>query len=147
MKKQEIKKQIFEKIEIMEQNSFLFPKSWSEQIDMIDFDWSYKTYNAGYLGKSRYHTIEIYSLSSKEFEILIRGNEIQVIQNLDKKQISYNDIYYYITAIFNEKHSFKNHSEGKRKIRENIKNKLSNISSLKTEITTLRKQLSDLNKL
>ena len=147
MKKLDVKKQILEKITIMEQNTFLFPKSWSETIDIIDEEWSYRTYNSGGFGNSRYHKVEIYLINKKILDINFRGTEIEVIQNLDVKPITYSDILKYITYIFNEKHSFKNHNEGKRKIRESIKRKIQDIETAKKLIIELKQQLADIDKL
>lgn len=147
MKKSEVKKQILEKIAIMEQNTFLFPPSWSNTIDMIDEDWSYKTYNSGSKGVSRYHNIEIHVANKKILDMNFRGNSIEVVQNLDNKAVSFNDVLKYVTTIFDEKHSFKNHSEGKRKIRESINQKTQKIEQMKNDIALLKNQLIDLDKI
>jgi hypothetical protein len=147
MKKSEVKNQILEKIAIMEQNTFLFPPSWSDTIDMIDEDWSYKTYNSGSKGISRYHNIEIHYFNKKILDINFRGNSIQVIQDLDNKTVSFNDVLKYVTSIFDEKHSFKNHNEGKRKIRESINKNTQQIEQLKKDIALLKTQLIDLDKI
>ena len=147
MKKSEIKSQILQKIEIMEQNTYLFQKSWSNNIEMIDFDWNYRTYNSGTIGVNRYHNIEIFTLNKKILEMLFRGNSIHIIQDLDAKPINLKDVLFYVEAIFEEKHSFKNHNEGKRKIRETITMKMAGIESAKNEIIALKQQLIDINTL
>ncbi len=145
--KNKIKLEILEKISIMEQNTFLLPVSWSEMTDMIEGDWSYKTYNSGNKGMYRYHNLEIWQTNKKIIDINFRGTEIEVVRNLDFKPINYKDVLFYVTSIFNEKHSFKNHSEGKRKIRENINKKLLLIETTKKEISVLKQQLTDINEL
>lgn len=147
MKKSEVKKQILEKIAIMEQNTFLFPLSWTKTIDMIDEDWSYKTYNSGSKGTERYHNIEIHMFQTKALDINFRGDSIHVVQDLDSRAVTLNDVLKYVTAIFEEKHSFKNHNEGKRKIRETINRKTDEIEQLRKDIVLLKTQLNDLNKL
>jgi len=69
----------------VENNTFLFPKSWSETIDMTDYTWSYRTYHSGSIGNSRYHNIEIYVLGKKLLEILFRGDKIEFSQDLSEK--------------------------------------------------------------
>lgn len=147
MKKSEIKKQILEKISIMEQNTFLFPLSWSEKIEMEDYSWSYKTYNSGSKGVSRYHNIEIYNSDIKILDINFRNSNIEIIQNLDLKAITYLDVLNYVSIIFDEKHSFKNHSEGKRKIRKSINEKKQLVKNNLKEIELLEQRLLDFKEL
>lgn len=142
--KKEFKKQIIEKISKMESNTFLFPKSWANMIDMIDYNWSYKTYNSGSVGINRYHNIEIHKEGIKIIDINFRSNDmITVVQDLAERQITLKDINYYITAIYDELHSFKNHNEGKRKIRKEISQKLVDIKTNQDELKVLRQQLID----
>lgn len=143
MKKSEIKKQILEKISIMEQNTFLFPLSWSEKIEMEDYPWSYRTYNSGHKGISRYHNIEIHVGNNKILDINFRNNNIEIVQNLDLKTVTYLDVLNYVSIIFDEKHSFKNHSEGKRKIRKTITEKTDLIKRTLAEVELLKQRLID----
>jgi len=147
MKKSEIKKQILEKISIMEQNTFLFPLSWSEKTDMEDYSWSYKTYNSGSKGVSRYHNIEIHNGNDKILDINFRNSNIEIIQNLDLKTVTYLDVLKYVSIIFDEKHSFKNHSEGKRKIRNSINEKKQLVKNTLKEIELLEQRLLDFKEL
>lgn len=143
MKKLEAKNKIFDMIGKMETNTFLFPKSWSDKIQMTDYEWSYKTYNAEKIGKDRYHNFEIYNGSTKILDINFRGYEIEVEQNIFKKQITYKDVLFYIEAIFNELHSFKNNSEGIKKIRKDIQYIKESIMQKQKELKDLEKRLLD----
>jgi hypothetical protein len=146
--KSKLKDEVLSKISIMENNTFLFPISWSEKTDMVNEEWSYKTYNSGNKGLQRYHNFEIYINDKKIVDIQFRGNSIQILQDLSEKQITLKTVSFYISTIFKEMHSFKNHNEGKRDIRKKINERLSNIERLKKEIEKLRQQLidSDLSK-
>jgi len=146
MKKSEIKTAILEKISVMEQNTFLFPKSWSNTIEMINEDWSYRTYNAERYGSDRYHNIEIFILNKKVLDINFRGNSIEVVQDLDKSPVTLKNILEYVTKIYEELHSFKNHKEGKRKIRTEINQAQLSIKKLEEEIKSLKIQLTDADK-
>lgn len=138
-----IKNEILEKISKMENNTFLFPLSWSDKVQMKDHDWSYKLYNSGSKGTNRYHNIEIYSKNEKLIEINFRGNKIQTIQDLSEKIIRINDVYFYVSAIYDEMHSFENHDEGKRKIRVEIEEAYSNIKKIEDSIIVLKRRLID----
>jgi len=146
MKKQ-IKTAILEKISTMEQNTFLFPKYWSNTIEMTNEDWSYRTYNSGSNGVNRHHNIEIFILNKKVLEINFRGNSIEVIQDLDKKPITLKNVLDYVTSIYEELHSFKNHKEGKRKIRTEINQANLSIKQLEEKIRDLKLQLIDIDKI
>lgn len=141
--KSKLKKEILDKISIMENNTFLFPKSWSDKIDMINEDWSYRTYHSGSTGGSRYHNLEIYTEGEKFLDIGFRGNSIRIEQDLDNKQIGFEDILFYVSAIFKELHSFKNHNEGKRVIRKKISEKMEAKKRIIKEIVDLKQQIID----
>lgn len=144
-KKEQIKS-IFEKIEKMETNTFLFPESWSDKIDMIDYDWSYRTYNSGNVGKNRYHNIEIYNEDEIILTIDFRREKVEVVQDLSKPTTTAKEVHFYIEAIYNELHSFKNHTEGKRDIRNKINAKIREIKKSNEDLVKLRKQLKDSDK-
>jgi len=114
---------------------------------MEDYVWSYKTYNSGSKGVSRYHNIEIYNSSSKVLDINFRNSNIEIIQNLDLKPVTYLDVLNYVSIIFDEKHSFKNHNEGKRKIRSSINEKKRFIQNTLKEIELLEQRLIDFKEL
>ena len=139
----DLKQEILKMISDMENNTFLFPHSYSETIDMIDLEYSYRTYNNGARGESRYHNVEIYVEGSKILEINFSGNTISYKHDIDKKPLKLKEIHSYILDIYNEKHSFKNHNEGRRNIRKKIKEKRLIIKTAKQEIEYLNKQLLD----
>ncbi len=145
--KSKLKQEILDKISIMENNTFLFPKSWSDKIDMIDEEWSYKTYNNGEVGDNRYHNLEIHVEDDTILNVGFRGNRIQVIQDLDKKQTSIKDVLFYVTKIYEELHSFKNHDEGKRDIRKKITQAKQRKKQADEDIKELKQQLIDLKTL
>ena len=146
--KKQLKAEIIQMIEAIEQNTFLFPLSWSDKIQMTNYDWEYKTYNSGSVGVNRYHNIEIHE---REETVLIidfrRENTIEVTQDLAKNNITLRQVHFYISAIYEELHTFKNHNEGARKIRKNITKKLAQIRTEKKELAVLRQQLTDLKQL
>lgn len=144
--KKQLKESIIEKIEKMEQNTFLFPHSWSDEVDMIDEDWKYKTYNSGSTGSRRYHNFEIYEEGQKIHDINFRGEQIEITQDLEKKAITLKEVEYYISAIYEEKHSFKNHNEGRRRIRKDLDQKRKDLISIKEQIEVLKKKLFDSKK-
>lgn len=144
--KKQYKKQIIEKIEVMEQNTFLFPKSWSDLVQMANHDWQYKTYNSGQTGASRYHNIEIHQAGVKILDINFRNERIEIIQDLAEKQRTISEVSFYVSAIFAELHTFNSNDESKRQIRKAIAKKLEDIKDAKKQLAELEQKLIDAGK-
>jgi len=137
--KKELKKEILKFIENMEGNTFLLPESWSEEIQMETEDFAYKTYVGG-RGNGRYINIQI----TNGVEITFRKNDIFVNnEDVFSKRITPQKVYDIVSAIYKEKHSFKNHSEGERKIRKEITKNKKTIKRIKKETDDLTKRLND----
>ena len=140
-KKQAAAERVRNLIAQMEQNTFLFPKGWSDTIQMTHFEWAYRAYHAGHVGDARYHNVEIFLLGKKIMEIAFRGNKIEVQQDLSQKAVTIDEVEYYITEIYNEMHTFKNHASGVREIRKKLVDKLQSIKQLNNEVQDLKQQI------
>lgn len=151
MNKKQLHKEIIEMIKGMENNTFLLPDSWTDLVQMASHPFSYKTYVGG-RGNNRYINIEVY-LSEKKFDgraftINIRKEIVSVDgDNLFGKRLSPVDVHKIIKDIYVEKHSFENHNEGERAIREKMTSLRKSIKSAKDSLAKLEEQLSDLKKI
>ena len=110
---------ILDFIRKMEQNTFLLNDGFSDTTPLLSAEYEYRTYVGGRGDNARYIQIELSRLGIKEIEIKIRGKDILIEKKIDKT-FSINDCYNIIELIFNEVHSFKNHDEGIRKIKNDI---------------------------
>ena len=139
---------IEELISKMETNHFLLPDSWSDEVQMVLEDFSYKTYVSAprSYGDKRYINLEIY-VDGKITEIDFRGKEIKTQQTIGKKPVSVMDVLYYLEAIYKEKHSFENHDQGIRKLKEDLKGVRGYIKSYKKNEESILSQIRDAQKL
>jgi hypothetical protein len=139
-------KRIEELISQMEQNHFLLPDSWSSEIQMANHDWSYKTYVSAprNYGNKRYIVLEIKDLDIK---VTFHLGEIKHDHVLGGKTIKPQDLLFYIEEIYKEKHSFDNHVDGKRKIREEIKILKSKIKRIEENIQGKKQELEGIENL
>ena len=64
-----------------------------------------------------------------------------------QKQTTLKDILFYVEAIFKEKHSFKNNSEGLKKIRKTLEQRLTEKNNIEKDILNLKNQITDFKKL
>jgi len=138
--KKNVEKEIVSLVQKMENNTFLLPDSWSSDIAMSNFDWSYKTY-VGTRGCSRYININIITILCT-IEISIRSNSVFIQKPMSLK-LSPENVLEYVQEIYNEKHSFKDYSEGKKSIRLKIKNLQQTIKESNDKIIKLKKELED----
>ena len=138
MNKKQLKKAI-ELIETMAQNDFLMPLSHSDQI-FTEKGFSYKTYK----GDCRtYINIDIIE---KNISLLYRRGNLRIEKDINFK-ISNDKILQYLIDIFEEKHSFKNISEGKKDLMKKIVISKNNIRSEKKKLSNLEKELKDYDKI
>jgi len=140
---------IEELISKMETNHFLLPDSWSNEVQMVLEDFSYKTYVSAprSYGDKRYINLEIYVDGKIKTKIDFRGKEIQTLQTIGKKSVSVTDILYYLEAIYKEKHSFENHDQGIRKLKADLKRVRGYVKSYKEDEESILSQIRDAKKL
>lgn len=139
-KKETIESKIISLVKKMEHNTFLLPDSWSSEIQMSNFDWKYKTY-VGTRGNSRYIVFEVIFPKGK-YSFLIRGEIVEITKPISIK-VSDKKLFEYIQEIYNEVHSFENHSKGVRNIRLKISENLKKIEGLREDTEKLRVRLID----
>ena len=138
--KKNVEKEIVSLVQKMENNTFLLPDSWSSDVAMSNFDWSYKTYVGG-RGCLRYINVNIITMLCT-IEISIRSNSVFIQKPMSLK-LSPENVLEYVQEIYNEKHSFKEYSEGKKSIRLKIKNLQHIIKESNDKIIKLKKELED----
>ncbi len=143
--KQKMIQDILNKISIMEQNTFLMPIGFSDKTEMTNHEWSYRSYTSDKKGDNRYCTIEIYLDSELICKIIFHGNNIKIDQYFNEKQKGLKEVNYYISEIFEELHSFKNHNEGIKKLRKDLSQKKIDLLNAKNDVEFLQKRIKDFN--
>jgi hypothetical protein len=148
-----MKKQLAELNELinkMAQNHFLLPSNYSDKIQMMSHDFSYRTYVAesSRNSKGRYINFELYNeLDVKFIDVHFRGDRTVEVSKDVTVTFSLSKILEVIKAIYQEKHSFENHAEGIKPLKEKISNNLSRIKSIQKENEELRLQIEGLKQL
>jgi hypothetical protein len=145
--KVEIKKSL-DLLSKMEQNTFLLPDGFTEVVDMMFEEWSYKTY-VGKRGAGRYIIFYIYKDDpNKEiYEIVFRGEEIQIKQSILEKSLTANKIYQFVEAIYKEKHSFEMFDDSLKTLRKDLRSKKQKKEAIEKEIQKLNQKIIDAKKL
>lgn len=133
---------ILDFIRKMEQNTFLLKDSWSETVPLLKSEYEYRTYVSIRGDKGRYIDIELYKLGVKFLDIKFRENDI-LLNKPVHVNFSINDVYDIVEMIFEEVHSFRNHDEGLRKLKQDIINKKKRIKDDQSELSKLEQRLKD----
>lgn len=142
MSKQELKDDIIRMVSLMEQNTFLLPDGWSDNIQMASCNAMYRTY-VQKRGVNRYMALEYDDEKSKVRLTISRDSVGTTETNLLSKRTTVKEAHRIVSAIYNEMHSFKDGAEGKASIRKEIREKRKKISDLKAEIVALEQRLVD----
>jgi hypothetical protein len=145
MKKKEQINRLKELVSKMELNHYLLPEAFSDEIEMTFENFSYKTYVGG-RGKGRYITFHIFLEDRREIQIMFRNESISTNEDIGKR-FSLATILIYIELIYAEKHSFENHSEGIKPLKNKIRKEFDRITSAKKEIKSLREQIKGMQEL
>jgi len=145
--KVEIKKSL-DLVSKMEQNTFLLPDAFTEVVDMMFEDWSYKTY-VGTRGSGRYIIFYIYKDEPSEciYEIVFRDEEIQIKQSILEKSLTANKIYQFVEAIYKEKHSFEMFDDSLKTLRKKLRTKKEQKKNIEKEIKKINQEIIDAKKL
>ncbi len=144
MKKEELLKEIERMVTAMNANTFLLPNGWSDRIDMDLQDWSYVTYCSR--STSLYINIDIYKEEEKIFEFHFNFGKINVTSLLGVS-VTPKKMYDYIKLIYDEKHSFSEHDEGLKSLREKLRDERNKIKSANKQIKELTSQMEGLKQL
>ena len=139
-----------ELINKMIKNHFLLPNSYSDKIQMLSHDFSYRTYVADNSRNvnNRYVNLEIYDISDcKIITIAFRQNNIVEICKDITLNFSLDKILEIVKAIYKEKHSFENHAEGIKPLKEKISLNIGRIRSLQKENEEIKLQIEGLQSL
>ncbi len=139
---------ILNKIKTMEQNTYLLPDGFSNEIQIMEKQETYKTY-VGNRGDNRYITITYTFENQEKLEIKVRNNKIVIddynpferIENLEEK------IIYIVNSIYKEKHSFIENAEGIKSLRRKITELKRTNKYNEQEIDKIRNQIEDYLKL
>ena len=137
---------ILEIIRKMESNTFLLKDSWSDNVELINSDYIYKTYVGRRGDTDRYIVFEIRDKKENIVKVSFFKNNVSLEKPLELK-FSIDDVIKVLEEIFNEMHSFKNHSEGLRKVKQKITEARNRIKSSEAEIKKLNAELEDYKKL
>lgn len=133
---------ILDFIRKMEQNTFLLKDNYSDTIPLLSCDYEYRTYVGNRGDKDRFINIDLFQLGVEKLKIQFRKNEIRLDKPVDYK-FSIDDAYKIVELIFEEVHSFKNHDEGVRKLKQSIINKQKRIKQEQEELSKMQIQLKD----
>lgn len=150
--KQKIEK-ILKLVEKMEQNTFLLPESWSENMQMNSRSAHYRTYVGG-RGDGRYINIEftnnneLYNPKAEDFySITIRKNNIYLNKRLGEKRNEVEIVLDIVEAIYKEKFSFEIMSKQKFEKRKHQKELRDRIKEMVEEFEKVKSELEDGDKL
>jgi hypothetical protein len=145
--KKEIK-QSLDLVSKMEQNTFLLPDVFSEVIDMMFEEWSYKTY-VGTRGLGRYIVFYIYKDDPNKciYEMVFRNEDIEIKQSISEVNLTANKIYQFVEAIYKEKHSFEMFDDSLKTLRKKLRYTKEQKKNIEKEIKKINQEILDAKKL
>lgn len=136
------KNKILNLIRKMESNTFLLPDSWSEEIQMVSENSTYRTYVGNRGDVNRYINIEycqddsIYKIEFRKEDILLEKDIFETVNAVAK-------VYEIVSRIYKEKHSFKLHDKTMTKKRKLLREKIKSQKTLDNEIKKLKLEIKD----
>lgn len=146
-----MKKEIKESLDLvskMEQNTFLLPDGFSEVIDMMFEEWSYKTY-VGTRGLGRYVIFYIYKDDPNKciYEMIFQDKDIEIKQSISEIKLTANKIYQFVEAIYKEKHSFEMFDDSLKSLRKKLRSKKEQKIEIEKEIQKINQEILDAKKI